>query len=414
MSLADLEQQRLQVLTPSQRRWVEDHIALGAPDLRQISEDDLKTIFYWPNPDSEDIQVSVASILRSLVWQTWLLVLAGEIEPMHGNLRTFWYRVVEPLCLKHDLLAPEEARSLLSFVQDNAIPELIQEKDLDEPSMLLFNMRDGKVKASYALGAMGRILDHFVRKGFFTFKEPFDFQDPRENFHTIGATRPRIVFFTEKEGLWWLAQEFGRKYGITVMASHGEPGLLTLEYFAGQLHMRGITNPYVGALTDFDPWGYAIADNLKKKLELELETFNFKVDLRRLTSLQLFTPERIAYSKRDLSKVSPNKKAQVDDWWRLTGAHGEKPYGLHVDNAEIPLIRQQVEQWFNEAPRPPRRKPNAGSKPKARPKPAPGGPVPSPPQAPSAPTGGAPAPPLPVEGVPVPSTPQAQVVPGRA
>ena len=395
MSLADLEQQRLQVLTPSQREWVEDHIVLGAPDLRQISDEDLKAIFRRPHTDPKKKQTSMASILRTLVWQTWLLVLTGEVEPMHGNLRTFWYRVVEPLCLKHDLLEPEEARSLLSFVQDNAIPELIQEKDLDEPSML-FQLGESKARTSYVLGAMGRILDHFVREDFFTFKEPFDFRDPRENFHTIGAKRARIIFFTEKEGLWWLAQEVGRKYGISVMASHGEPGLLTLEYFCKQIDVRKIKKLYVGALTDFDPWGYAIAENLKKKLELPI--FGFEVTLRRLTSLQLFTPERIAYSKRDLSKVSTNKKAQVDDWWRITGAHGEKPYGLHVDNAEIPLIRQQVEQWFNEAPRPPRRKQNAGSKPKARPKPAPGGP------APSAPTGGAPA----------PSTPQAQVATGRA
>lgn len=361
MGITELEPPRLQILTPSQRRWVEGHVVLGAPDLRRISTEELRTLFQ--RDKAPPGVVSVAGLLRTLVWQTWLLAGAGEVAPMHGNLRTFWYRVVEPFCLEHRLLRPEEGPGPLSWMEDNAIAELVDESELDHPSMLLHLGEEG-AQGSYVLGAMGRILDHFVRERFFTFREPFDFRDPRENFHTMGARRPSLLFFTEKEGLWWLAQEIGRSHGISVMASHGEPGLLTLEYFARQLRLRGVANLAVGALTDYDPWGYAIAENFRKKLELPV--FGFTVTLRRLTSLRLFTAERIAYSRRDLGRVSPNKRAQVNDWVRLTGGVDGRPFGLHVDNAEIPLIRQQVEAWLQESTPSARRKPGSGEPPAPR------------------------------------------------
>ena len=348
MGLGDLEQQRMLMLTPYQREWVEGHVVLGAPDLRQVDTEELRGLFQREHAPSGT--VSMAAILRTLIWQTWLLVMAGEVQPMRGNLRTFWYRVVEPLCLKHGLMRPEEEAAMLSMLQDNAIPELIQEEELDLPATSMLAFGEGGVRATYVLGAMGRILDRFVLEEFFTFREPFAFQDPRENFHTLGARRPAALFFTEKEGLWWLARELGHQFGISVMASHGEPGLLTLEYFCRQLHTRGVSHLHVGALTDYDPWGHAIAENFRKKLELRHTSYGFTVTLRRLTSIKLFTPERIAYSRRDLSKVSPAKRAQVNDWVRLTGGINGEPFGLHVDNAEISLIRAQVEEWFRELP----------------------------------------------------------------
>jgi len=76
--------------------------------------------------------------------------------------------------------------------------------------------------------------------------------------------------------------------------------------------------------------------------------FEFKkVNSKNLTNLDLFTKEVIEYAKRDLSKVSPTKKRQVDDWMKITNGIDGKAFGMHVDHAEIDLIWKAVDNWYN-------------------------------------------------------------------
>jgi hypothetical protein len=194
---------------------------------------------------------------------------------------------------------------------------------------------------------MGQVFDQFVLRGFFQFKDEFKFQDPRESFRIIGRKNPRLIFFTEKEGLNWLCKEIAHEHGISAVASHGEPGLLTMEYFVEALKVRKVKSVEVCALTDYDPWGFNIAESFGEKAAAPV--FEFKtVWTTFLTSLELFKPEVIEYAKRDLRQVSPSKKKQVDEWFGKTGGIGEEPYGIHVDHADFDRIRKAVRSWVKE------------------------------------------------------------------
>jgi len=171
------------------------------------------------------------------------------------------------------------------------------------PDMLRSLKNEGR--EIYLTNKMGTIFDDFVIGGFFRFQGEFQFQDPREAFRIIGAKRPRYIFFTEKEGLFWLCKEIAKKYGITAVASHGEPGYLTMEYFSDALKARGVKTVEIASLTDYDPWGYNIAKSFEAKMKEPV--FGFGTNLTSLTSLKLFTSEAIAHKKRDLTKVSDSK-----------------------------------------------------------------------------------------------------------
>jgi len=242
---------------------------------------------------------------------------------MKGNLRSFWYKELRPIFKKHNLL------------------------DKDEGPPVRSRYRSESPRETYILDRMSKIFDQFVLRGFFKFKDEFEFQDPREAFRIIGRKNPRFIFFTEKEGLFWFCEKVAKELGITTIASHGEPGLLTMEYFADELKKRKVKNIVLACLTDYDPWGYNIARSFKEKLEEPV--FDFKVKFTNLTVLkEIFEPEVVEEKKRDLNNVSDSKKKQVEDWMKETGGIDGKPYGMHIDNANFEKVWKAIEKWYKD------------------------------------------------------------------
>lgn len=349
MGWQEIGHQILAKLTPEQQKWIKKNVDVEAGDLRKMSTEEIRKRFPGKPRDTEEPDtpefstVDDARLLRTFIWQAYLMIKAHELLPVQGNLRSFWYRDLRPFLKNHDLLETDEGPALLlDFSADE-----ILEGFSGELSELIRAVGPGQGRELYLTDKMGKSFDRFVLMSFFRFQDEFEFQDPRESFRIIGSKRPRFIFFTEKEGLFWLCQEIAKKYGISAVASHGEPGYLTMEYLSDALKARGVRNIEIGSLTDYDPWGYNIARGFGKKLTEPV--FGFDVRTTHLTSLDLFTPEVIEYAKRDLTKVSPSKKKQVDDWMKETGGIGGEPYGMHVDLAEFPRIRAAVEKWYKAA-----------------------------------------------------------------
>ncbi len=140
------------------------------------------------------------------------------------------------------------------------------------------------------------------------------------------------------------------------MASHGEAGLLTLEYFTAQLKGRYCSYIRLCALNDFDPWGWEIGANAK--LNMQLNAFGnieedgsiapLQVDLHRMTTLDLFDKNVIQMMKRDLSTMTGGKAKEVQDWMNNGGGIDGKPYSLHVDNANKDKITLAFNKWYAE------------------------------------------------------------------
>lgn len=313
--LKEFEQQQRealeQALSAADYRWLERSITWDAPDLRSISTDRLRQLFPEPNNPQ---RVNDNRLLLTLIWQYWLLIQMGEEEPVRGNLRSFWYQVVEPFYRQHQLLARTEGFTEWVGIFPTAVADL-PTADSGRGD------RAGRI-----VELMTENIGQFIWHHVFTFSGEFEFQRPMDHLAYVGKDDAKFLFFTEKEGLWWLCEMlYGEpEKSISVMASNGQPSFLSLEYYVKQL-LRRTKKVWVGVFSDYDPWGWSIAINLADKLRFLGLSY---VEAYYLTSTRLFTPQQIA-NGRDLS-THPHK-SQVKHWVEDTGGVDGRPIALHID-----------------------------------------------------------------------------------
>jgi len=343
-------QEVLGSINSEQDTWLRSKVDVDAPGINKMTTEEIKKRFpgrlklIQDKQNSKADGVNDARLIRTFIWQSYLMIKSHELTPMKGNMRTFWYRELGPLLKYHGLY--EEDRFEGEKLPDEVM-KIIEDFHDDEARVIeLERVFKGQGRELYLLDKMSKSFDDFVLNGFFRFQDEFEFQDPREAFRIIGVKRPRYIFFTEKEGLFWLCKEIAKTYGISAVASHGEPGYLTMEYFSDALKAKDVRNVEIGSLTDYDPWGYNIAKSFGKKMETSI--FGFGVNRTSLTSINLFSDYALEHKKRNLNNVSPSKVAQVDAWMEITnGIHGTR-YGMHVDNAEMDKIRDAVKNWLKQ------------------------------------------------------------------
>ena len=325
MNCKDVQKEVIKNLTEEQNEWLKKKVDLKAKDIRNMLTEDIRKTFPGKPKESNNHQflstVNDSRLIYTFIWQCYIKIKAGQLNPIMGNMRSFWYKELGPLMKRHNIVQTDEGPPIRGLSR-------------------------GGGRELYLLDKMSKAFDQFALRAFFKFKGEFQFQDPREAFRIIGKNKPSHVFFTEKEGLFWLCKQYAKDYGITVIASHGEPGLLTMEYFADELKARKVKKVKIASLTDYDPWGFNIAESFAEKLREPI--FGFKQVIQTpLTCMDLFDQAVIDYAKRDLNKVSPSKVKQVDDWMTIThGIKGER-YGMHIDNANFEKVKIVVEAWFN-------------------------------------------------------------------
>lgn len=368
----ETEEAELEKLPPHARGWVRDHVNLeSGNDLVTKSRSELLAMF-----DDKKGGLDDRGCLRTLIWQEWLKIMNGDASAVEGNLRTFWYNRYEPFCIDKDLLEsdlaiPEEVLASVIFEENPRLLEYLAEpvgtrRELDErlggrrPGIAARIWRSGRER--YLQNLVSVCFDGFVLNGVFRFQGAFRFNDPRESYRIIGHNKARYIFFTEKEGLWRLCEEVHDKHGITVVASKGEPGLLAMEYIYDALRRKKVGTLEIGAITDYDPWGSAIAENFAGKMRLDIfygakvkkdekgegesKVSNTVLNGTQDDLTKFFTPQEIERGKRDLRNYSQYKKSQVDKWMDKTHGIKDEPYGIHVDLARRDKLRAEVDRWL--------------------------------------------------------------------
>jgi hypothetical protein len=318
----------LKALKSEQLEWLRRNVDLEVGDLRDMSTEDIRRQFPEKRRAPGVSKVNDARLMRTFIWQTWLRIKTKELPPVRGNLRSFWYRYLEPFYLKHDLVKSDEGPAVLSAFWES-------------PAYGLMAAGAGGRELSI-INAMGKAIDKFVLNRIFKFQGEFEFQESMDHRRRLGRKKASTLFYTEKDGLWWLCCEISDAFGISVMASNGEPSLLTLEYFSKELEGKGIKKLHVGALCDFDPWGW----NIMKSIDWKLRFFGFDVMTWQLATPDLFPEEVAKHSRRDLSKVKGKKqKTEVKKWFDETGGFKKKKWGLHVDVVEDKAKEKRVRDW---------------------------------------------------------------------
>jgi hypothetical protein len=336
-----LEQLR-QKLQPKEMKWLESHVKLGAPDLDTVASLELPQLFPG-SPKEPPPRINDARLIKTFIWQCWVKIGAGLLKPVRGNVRSFWYQFLEGFYRKHGLLPTPGG--------------FVRWRDSDAPEDRIIEQ-------------MTKFFSDFVWHHVFWYRAEFRFQEPINDKKRRGVDRPGILFFTEKEGLWWLCEELydAVKRSVSVMASNGQTSLLNLEYFAAELSKKS-WKLSIGAMCDLEPYGEAIAGALDQKMRHLLHGLaaeealltgrkppKIEVTTWLLTDAQLFTPAQIAAGKdlswalQDPEPGQPDPLAsprtQIRHWLARTGGVDGKPIALHVDVVDEELKRKRAGKDF--------------------------------------------------------------------
>jgi len=367
------ERKFLDGLTPEQQNWLHREIGPGGPaelpDLLDVSRKDLLVLF--PGPPSKSTETAGTRqtlndrrTIRALAWQLAMRISSDVLPPLDGNMRTAWYKFIEPFYLDKELLDSDlgpELNALEVLLADEAQGALEEAEEqaralgLDGPGWLeALARRAGSLNRAarerYVTNTMTEAFDDLYLNGILDFEDHFGFIDPGEARYHVGEKKAGKLLATEKLGLTVLARKMGTKHGISWYVSHGEPSLLGLSFAAKKLKAR-VTGVNTGTVTDYDPWGYSIAESFPTKLESPGLFGSGKVQHRRLTGSEammrrLFTPEELNRAKRDLNRYHRFKQKQIKEWMEKTGGLGGKAFGVHIDLADIGKLEILIEDWI--------------------------------------------------------------------
>lgn len=295
--------QRLEVhLSPENWKWLRGAVNWDAGDLDEASTTEVRL---WFNRPSNKNGINDTGLCRTLIWQTWIKIQANVLESVNGNLRSFWYQIVDPFYNTHLLWPPGAfARRGESFEKE--LYQLVLE-----------------------------FLGDFVRHRVFLYMPVWEFQLPVDSRFIIGRDRPKFIFYTEKVGLWKSHCEpmagggdDGLEPKISVFCTKGQPPFVSVEHLASALLTLKdpVANPIILVCSDFDPWGLRIAEQLDAKMRF----FGFKsVTTYRLITLDLFTPKNIKGGK-DLSKMT-DSWTDIQHWLDVTGGVNGEARSIHCD-----------------------------------------------------------------------------------
>lgn len=306
-------------------KWLQRSIHWDSPDLKTATTE--QVMAEYPSPDSTDKEQAIndARLLRTMVWQNWIKILASLMLPIDGNLRSFWYQVVKPFYRRHNLL--EHGRS-------------------------------PKSTGDAVAASMNEALADFVSRRIFEYGGAFQFYSA-DVFWQRGKDQPRILLFFEKRGMYELCKWAYKNIAkISYMASRGQPSFLELEKFSKDFADGRVGTFIVGGFPDWDPFGWKILEELDAKLRFlgqrvardkkTGEWIQFKVKTYMLTAAKLFTEEDIA-SGDDLSLWPESYQPMVDDWLAKGGGVHGKPIALSIDAIPPPKMKVQMERFVEYA-----------------------------------------------------------------
>jgi len=287
-------------LSSADWKWLEKNVPLQAPNLVTLSKEQLYALF----PPTK----YKTRIVRTFIWQCWLRVQMGQINPVRGNLRSFWYKYLEGFCRKYGLL--------------------------DETTR-----HRGESIADHLIETMGVEIGNFVDHRIFRYTGELQFVSPLAANWKVGRKRRGWFFFTEKEGLWdqlCLKLWEDEKRSNTVMASNGEPSGLVLEKLAMELWKLGVRKLSIGTFCDFDPWGWCI----DATIDSVLRRVGFEVSTWRLVTANRFTDED-ALNGRDFSAIvakfvdktykPTSQERLIYNWFLLSQGYKGQPIAMHSD-----------------------------------------------------------------------------------
>lgn len=210
-------------------------------------------------------EINKKRVIKNIIYQMWRWIVAGIEEPSDGNIRSMWYRIKSVLAHHANILGP------------------------------------GDVNTFYST-----LLEMIEAAGLFRYRD-FGFMDMNAPYCAVSERHPEIVLASEKIGHFLFIRGLAREHGVSFICTKGEPAVISMEYFADELHEkcqgRALT---VFCISDVDPAGYSIERNLVKRLKMNGHEV---VRLVKLVDTEIFDSDDIGVLRFPV--VSFEKKGEI-------------------------------------------------------------------------------------------------------
>ena len=299
--------------------WLQKNVALN---LKCILDMDTKEMLaQFPKKRNR------TRIIRTFIWQCWLLIQMGRMRPLKGTLRSLWYRDLEAFMRINGLIKGDATRASDVDSDEDRIIEVMREQ-------------------------IGLFVDHRI----FRYSGAFQFVPMFNSKYYLGQQRRGWFFFTEKVGLWdTTCQDLydDEKWSCTVMASQGEPSGLTMERMGMQLRRKEVKTLIIFTFSDRDPWGWWI----DASLDAFMRRLGFDVQTWRLTTEDLFTEANAAGSKDYTAVIekfnNPNfrptsKDKLIYNWFNLSNGWHGRPLAMHCDTIPEEVRDARIQAFLKE------------------------------------------------------------------
>jgi hypothetical protein len=266
-------------------------------DMRALHRDQLAEAFASQRSD----RIILTRLIRSIIWQVLERIRSGELEPIPGNLRTFWYRHVKPV-LAH-------------------IPDDDAAKTDPYETML----------AAFTKLIMAEKLCRYAE---------FDFTDSNWEHRRLGDQRPHILLFAEKRGWMRFLKQAHEQWGVTVLSLGGAPSALTSEYTAA--HLRPLLKPdtqvHLVGIVDFDPSGSVIAQAFQNQLA---QTGLPNTHLHTLIHPRHYAPEELTLFRFPLPA---GQTTLTTRWMEQTGGLNGEKWGLESESMHPDKVMELIKE----------------------------------------------------------------------
>ena len=226
-------------------------------DIRTMTKPELVKHFSFKGKKS----VNPTLLIKNLIWQAYTWIKNGKMEPIEGNIRSFWYMNVKPV---------------LSRIGFNTTGRKLTEKLYDVLVEMIVDYR----------------LFRYMDMGFL---------DERQYQRTIGKANGNLILFVEKDGLFGLAKQMALQNDTTAIATGGFPSYLALEFLLSDMAKAGLLNEplHIFSIVDYDPSGYWIEQKFLEQLH--------QYDMKVASKHSLITPDLMPVSLLDIAKYRLEK-----------------------------------------------------------------------------------------------------------
>ena len=250
-------------------------------DIRRMTPRELHRYFSFRSSG----KLNVTNLIKNIIWQSYNWISQGKMDPVEGNIRSFWYLSV---------------KSVLSRLGLNVAGRRYLMKVYD------------------AFGEMITVY-HLFRYA------DFGFIDERLYVRRIGQANGNLILFIEKDGLFGLPKQVAQDYDATAIALGGFPSQLTTEFLVRNMARVGLLRQPVRlfSVVDYDPGGYWIEREFIRQLQ------DFGVEIAATHSL--VNPDILPRDLLEIAKYRLKKGTKARNWLRETGGIGGSLYGLEAD-----------------------------------------------------------------------------------